>query len=98
MVQNDSRKGLGNVDLNTIISLFNREKGDKQIYKTKKNEDYISDIATDQSHKYLLCSSGDGSLTTIDLEKRCVYMQSEELDDELTCLGVFRSETKLLAG
>ncbi|XP_066157402.1 WD repeat-containing protein 55 homolog [Euwallacea fornicatus] len=75
-----------------------REKGDKQIYQTRKNEDYISDIVCDSAHKYLLCSSGDGSLTTIDLQKRGIFMQSEELDDELTCLGLFRSETKLIAG
>ncbi|CAH1121902.1 unnamed protein product [Ceutorhynchus assimilis] len=68
------------------------------IYRCKKNEDYISDIITNDAQKYLICSSGDGSLTTIDLEKRSVFMQSEEYEEELTCLGLFRTETKLLAG
>lgn len=36
----------------------------------KKNEDYISDILTNESKQYLVCSSGDGSLTTIDLQNR----------------------------
>lgn len=47
-----------------------RENGGKPIYKTKKNEDYISDMITNDAKKYLLCSSGDGSLTTIDLQNR----------------------------
>ncbi|RZC40826.1 WD40 domain containing protein [Asbolus verrucosus] len=67
------------------------------IYKTKKNEDYISDLITHDSKNYLLCSSGDGSLTTIDLRNRTVHMQSEEYEEELTCLGLFRSESKLVA-
>ncbi|CAH1957467.1 unnamed protein product [Acanthoscelides obtectus] len=75
-----------------------REKKDTQQWKTKKNTDYISDIITNDSRQYLVYSSGDGSLTTIDLKNRSVFMQSEEYDEDLTCLGLFRSETKLLAG
>ncbi|XP_060517991.1 WD repeat-containing protein 55 homolog [Cylas formicarius] len=75
-----------------------RQKSDKPIFSTKKNEDYISDIVADAAHKFLLCSSGDGSLTTIDLENRKVHMLSEEYEEELTCLGLFRNGTKLLAG
>ncbi|XP_018578500.1 WD repeat-containing protein 55 homolog [Anoplophora glabripennis] len=75
-----------------------RERDEKPIYKTKKNEDYISDMITDESKKYLLCSSGDGSLTTINLQNRKVHMQSEEYEEELTCLGLFRSGTKLISG
>lgn len=85
-------------DDGTVKLWDRRQKSAKPTYKTKKNEDYISDIVTNESHKYLLCSSGDGSLTTIDLEKRSVFMQSEEYEEELTCLGLFRTETKLLAG
>ncbi|KAJ8950538.1 hypothetical protein NQ314_007847 [Rhamnusium bicolor] len=47
-----------------------REKDDHPIYKTKKNEDYISDMVTNESKKFLFCASGDGSLTTIDLHNR----------------------------
>ncbi|KAK4880337.1 hypothetical protein RN001_008483 [Aquatica leii] len=71
---------------------------DKSIFSLKKNADYISDIITNESLQYLICSSGDGSLTTIDLQKRQFFVQSEEHDEELTCLGLFRSETKILSG
>lgn len=51
-----------------------REKKPKPFYKTKKNEDYISDMLTDEYKQYLLCSSGDGSLTTIDFRNRYNYI------------------------
>lgn len=47
-----------------------RIKTDSQVYKTKKNEEYISDMVTNEAQTFLLCSSGDGSLTTIDLRNR----------------------------
>ncbi|CAH1368515.1 unnamed protein product [Tenebrio molitor] len=75
-----------------------RQNSPNPIYRTKKNEDYISDMVTNESKHYLLCSSGDGSLTTIDLHGRKIHMQSEEYEEELTCLGLFRTESKLLAG
>ncbi|GJQ86595.1 hypothetical protein Trydic_g7829 [Trypoxylus dichotomus] len=74
-----------------------RVNDDKSIFSLKKNEDYISKILTHSDEKYLFCSSGDGSLTTIDLKARKFFMQSEEYEEELTSLGLFRDETKLLA-
>ncbi|KAK5646786.1 hypothetical protein RI129_005250 [Pyrocoelia pectoralis] len=80
-----------------IIKLWDvRVNSDKTVFSLKKNEDYISDIVTNESLQYLLCSSGDGCLTTIDLRKRQFFVQSEEQEEELTCLGLFRSETKVL--
>lgn len=42
----------------------------KSIFRLKKNEDFISDLITNENQQYLVCSSGDGSLTTIDLRNR----------------------------
>lgn len=52
-----------------------RESGLKPIYKTKKNEDFISDMITNEYKQYLVCSSGDGSLTTIDFNNRYDLMR-----------------------
>ncbi|XP_044750493.1 WD repeat-containing protein 55 homolog [Coccinella septempunctata] len=71
---------------------------DTQIYKARKNEDYISEMITNEEEQYLLCTSGDGSLTTFDLRKRNFLMQSEEYQEDLTCIGLFRHETKVLVG
>lgn len=47
-----------------------RKKQQTPIFSLKKNEDYISDITTNEEQRHLVCSSGDGSLTTIDLGER----------------------------
>lgn len=47
-----------------------RRKQNACIFSLKKNEDYISDIITNEQQRHLVCSSGDGSLTTIDLGER----------------------------
>lgn len=47
-----------------------RTKQQSSIFSLKKNEDYISDMITNEQRKHLVCSSGDGSLTTIDIGGR----------------------------
>ncbi|KRT79714.1 WD40 domain-containing protein, partial [Oryctes borbonicus] len=95
-VLNENLFGTGD-DGGTIKLWDLRVNGDQSIFSLKKNEDYISNILTHSNEKYLFCSSGDGSLTTIDLKNRKFFMQSEEYEEELTSLGLFRDETKLLA-
>lgn len=63
-------KNVSGDDEGTVKIWDRRESGVKPIYKTKKNEDYISDMLINESKQYLLCSSGDGSLTTIDFQTR----------------------------
>lgn len=75
-----------------------RRKENAQIFTAKRNEDSISDIVTNEEQKYILIASEDGSLTSFDFQNRKFHMQSEEYEEELTCLGLFRHETKLLAG
>lgn len=74
-----------------------RQFSSKPIYQIKRNEDYISDMLSDEGMNYLVISSGDGSITTVDLRERKFFMQSEPYEEELTCMGLFRSETKVLA-
>lgn len=54
-----------------VVKLWDlRKKQQKPVFSLKKNEDFISDIITNEQQKHLVCSSGDGSLTTIDLAER----------------------------
>lgn len=70
----------------------------EQICKLKEVEDFISCILTNDQQKYLLLTSGDGYLTTINLAQRKMYVQSEPYEEELTCMGVFRNNSKLVVG
>ncbi|XP_076230809.1 WD repeat-containing protein 55 homolog [Calliopsis andreniformis] len=81
-----------------IVKLWDlRQKENTPIFSLKKMEDYVSSILTNREAKYLVCASGDGSLTTFNIPGKKLYVQSEEYDEELTCLGLFKSETKVLA-
>ncbi|XP_013200488.1 WD repeat-containing protein 55 homolog [Amyelois transitella] len=79
------------------IKLWDMRKSDP-IFNMKIGDDYISDMITNDSQKHLVCAGGDGVLTSVDLKASKIYTTSEEYDAELTCMGLFRSDTKLLVG
>lgn len=80
-----------------VVKLWDlRRKGSEPIFSLKEMEDYISGMITNRDAKYLVCTSGD-SLTTINIPERKLHVQSEEHDDELTCLGLFKFESKVLS-
>lgn len=70
----------------------------ESIFKLKEADDFISCIITNEQKKYLLVTSGDGYLTTINIPQRKMYVQSEPYEEELTCMGVFRKDSKLVVG
>ncbi|KAL4706033.1 hypothetical protein ACJJTC_014255 [Scirpophaga incertulas] len=77
------------------VKLWDMRKSDP-IFSLKIGEDHISDMVTNDAQKYLVCSGGDGILTSIDLKASKIYTTSEDYNTELTCMGLFRSDTKLL--
>ncbi|CAK1603201.1 unnamed protein product [Parnassius mnemosyne] len=80
-----------------IVKLWDLRKSDP-VFSIKIGEEYVSDMITNDAQKYLVCAGGDGVLTSIDLKGSKIYTTSEEYDAELTCMGLFRSDTKLLVG
>lgn len=75
-----------------------RNKDPLPIFSLKEVDDYISCILTNDEKKYLLMTSGDGFLTTVNMRARKLYVQSEQYDEELTSMGLFRDGQKLVAG
>lgn len=68
------------------------------VFKLKEVEDFISCIITNDQRKYILMTSGDGYLTSINIPQRKLYVQSEPYEEELTCMGIFRKDSKLVVG
>jgi len=68
------------------------------VFTSKKMEDYVSKILTNEEARYLVCTSGEGTVTSFDIAGKCVHIQSELYDAEFTCAGLFRKETKLVVG
>ncbi|KAL2711967.1 WD repeat-containing protein 55 isoform X2 [Vespula squamosa] len=88
----------GTGDDDGVVKLWDlRQKGNTPIFSIKQMEDYVSAMITNSDNKYLVCASGDGSLTTFNMAAKKLHIQSEEYEEELLCLGLFKSETKILA-
>lgn len=75
-----------------------RQKDSSPIFSLKEVDDYISALISNESKKYLLATSGDGTLTTISIPGKKMYVQSEPYEEELTCLGIFRNDSKVITG
>uniref|UniRef100_A0A182QCD8 WD repeat-containing protein 55 homolog n=1 Tax=Anopheles farauti TaxID=69004 RepID=A0A182QCD8_9DIPT len=69
------------------------------VFSLRPVEDFISCILANQAQqKYMLLTSGDGFLTTINLLQRKLYVQSEQYEEEMNCMGTFKRESKLVVG
>ncbi|XP_034949790.1 WD repeat-containing protein 55 homolog [Chelonus insularis] len=75
-----------------------RQNNNKPTFSIKEVNDYISSMITNEEKKYLICASGDGSLLTLDIRSKKIFCQSVEYDEEFTCLGLFKNNTKVLVG
>ena len=62
----------------------------KEAMDLKHNEDFISDLAVDNQSKILLATSGDGTLTAINLRGKKMEMQSELFDSEFLSLAIVK--------
>lgn len=72
-----------------------RQRDSNAIFSLKEVDDYISCLQP-LANKYLMATSGDGYLTTISIPGKKMYVQSEPYEEELTSMGVFRNDSKLI--
>lgn len=79
------------------IELFDIRKYDKPFYEVKEAIDYISDLCVTEDKNSLYYTSGDGTLSLINL-KRNKHEFRIDLDDELLSLTIVKNDTKLLLG
>lgn len=88
---------LASGDDNGTVKLWDIRKN-SPICSLKEMDDYVGCMATTEVQKYLVCTSGDGTITSLDLRNRRLHLQSEVYEAELTSMAIMRSETKLLVG
>lgn len=75
-----------------------RVKGSEPVFSLKEVEDYITSIVSNVQKKLLVCTSGDGYMTTFNITAKKMLVQSEPYEEELTCAGIYRNESKLVVG
>lgn len=82
-----------------MIKLWDvRQRDATPIFALKEVDDYISCIISNDAKKYLLATSGDGYLTTLSIPGKRLYVQSEPYEEELTTMGIFRNDSKVIVG
>lgn len=85
-------------DDGTVNLWDGRDKNSNPIFSLKEVDDYITAMLTNDAKKILLVTSGDGFLTSLNIGQRKLYVQSEPYEEELTCMGLFRNDSKLVVG
>lgn len=85
-------------DDGTIKCWDARDRSSNEIFSLKEVDDYITSMVTNDARRVLVATSGDGYLTALNLTARKLYVQSEPYDEELTCCGLFRNDSKLIVG
>ncbi|PSN32343.1 hypothetical protein C0J52_26806 [Blattella germanica] len=93
LIFNDNMLATG--DDNGIVKLWDTRKKDA-VCSFKEVENYVHSMVTTEEQKFLVYTSGDGTLTSVDLNTRKLHIQSESYEHELTSLATMKNETKLL--
>lgn len=75
-----------------------RQKDVAPVFSLKEVDDNITSIISNEAKRYLLMTSGDGYLTTINIPAKKLYVQSEPYEEEFTCMGVYRNDSKVVVG
>lgn len=90
---------LASGDDNGTVRLWDsRIKGNDPVFSLKEVDDYISCIITNNQKRLLVCTSGDGYVTTLNIPGKKMLVQSEPYEEELTCAGIYRNESKVVVG
>ncbi|PIK50403.1 putative WD repeat-containing protein 55 isoform X2 [Apostichopus japonicus] len=71
---------------------------EKAVFEAKQNEDYLSDIAVDETNRIVFATSGDGTMSTFNIKRRRFDLQSENLHSELMCVEIVRRGRKVVCG
>ncbi|XP_065334240.1 WD repeat-containing protein 55 homolog [Cloeon dipterum] len=84
-------------DDNGTVKLWDLRQKDA-ILSLKESEETITDMVTNESRRFLVFSSVEGMITTIDLHSRKLHVQSELYECELSSLALVKQDRKLVVG
>ncbi|XP_037070061.1 WD repeat-containing protein 55 homolog isoform X2 [Pollicipes pollicipes] len=69
-----------------------------EVMSVKQCEDYISDLICDDDQRWLVASSGEGTITSFSLRTRRVHTQCDMYEAPLTCMTFIKEQKKLAVG
>ncbi|KAJ8676421.1 hypothetical protein QAD02_012208 [Eretmocerus hayati] len=85
-------------DEGTVKLWDRRQKSNTPIFALKEMDDFVSSMVTNDEKKFLVCASGDGTLTTLNIRGKKLHVRTEDYPEEFTCLGLFKHGRKILVG
>ncbi|KAL7292810.1 hypothetical protein TKK_0013636 [Trichogramma kaykai] len=84
-------------DENGTVNLWDlRQRNLKPVFSLKECDDYINGMLANDEEKFLVCTSGDGTLTTFDMRAKKMHCKTEDYPEEFTCLGLFKRGRKIV--
>ena len=63
----------------------------KAVMDVKEHEEFISDMDVEKNKRYLVATSGDGTLSAFDIRKHKLKLQSELFDSELLSVAIIKA-------
>lgn len=60
-----------------------RIKNHSPVFALKEMDDYVSSMVTNDDKKYLVCASGDGTLTTLNIRGKKLHVRVSKINDDL---------------
>jgi WD40 repeat protein len=58
-----------------LLSVWDIRKSDP-VWSLKEMDDYVSCMVTTEAQKYLVCASGEGTVTSVDLRNGRLHLQA----------------------
>nr|XP_018910185.1 PREDICTED: WD repeat-containing protein 55 homolog [Bemisia tabaci] len=69
-----------------------------ELFSIKELDDYISSIKGKEDSNIIAYTSGEGVVTAVNFNTKKLDCQTNAIEAELTCSGLFRNETKYVVG
>lgn len=85
-------------DEDGVIKMWDMRRLPGPVMELKENDDYISDMVCHDDRKHLLVSSGDGTLSCVNIKNRKLELQSELFDSDFLSLAIMKNASKVVCG
>ena len=85
-------------DEDGVIKMWDMRRMTNAVMELKECDDYISDMVCHDNRKHLLVTSGDGTLSCVNIKSRKLELQSELFESELLSIAIMKSNSKVVCG
>ncbi|XP_067948583.1 WD repeat-containing protein 55-like [Watersipora subatra] len=85
-------------DEDGVVKMWDMRRMPTPVMELKENDEYISDMVCHENKKHLLVTSGDGTLSCVNIKNRKLELQSELFESELLSIAIMKNNSKVVCG